>query len=337
MLIWTISRLFGFNLKTLSKGMSALSAHSDFERRTNLFLILSINIEEVLLHNSLHTLFKKLKESGHIAQNNVEEWRNTLVENYKRKYKKDNVWDKARFNLKNNLLWKNDKIDFNDSIYHELFIPYEYTDDFEEDKSFITPKIKIGINIRVFLVNGIVKLQVGDFSKDYTPEVIRDSGIPVYKTHETITYFPLMYFSNQFPLPEAYLNLSAYATESWKNHYSEEKGKKKDMIADWKSLNSELRDYNFVCGLGDDYSMTEYKKFEKIIRSFEGKKDQWLAKEEFKDPFKRNDDDSYYYDSGPTYHNYSNKYMAVSFIDYNEMKEKREKYVYTDYYEENPL
>ena len=112
--------------------------------------------------------------------------------------------------------------------------------------------------------------------------------------------------------------------------------KKKDFTADWKHLNQEVRDYNYVCNLADEV-INDSGKWQKIVKVFNDKKDAWLKKEEFKNPFARDKEDDYYddrFDDNNIY--YVNKYLNVFVANYNDFKEKREKYVYTDYYEERP-
>lgn len=326
LLIWTISRLFGVSLQRLVKGLGELISHYELERKSNVSMELRINVEEVLKHSSVEQLFKKLKENKIAHEADISEWIKKLLNNYKKKYKTTKNWEKVKFNIKNNLVFKNEKIDFNDSIYHELYIPYEYKDGKEEEESIFTPRIETGLTIRVFIVNGIIKLQIGYFSKEYTPKMLRDGGLAVYQTHETITSFPLMYFSYQHKIPENYLNLSAYATESWKDSHVDAKDKKKDFTADWKELKREIRDYNYVCNLADEY-IEDKGKWEKIVKGFDEKKEAWLKREEFRNPFGREKDDDIYY---------VNKFLNVFIANYNDLKEKREKYVYTDYYKERP-
>ena len=338
LLIWTISRLFGVSLQRLVKGIGELTTHSELERKCNVSMELSINIEGVLKHSSVDQLFHKLKDKKIIHDVSKEEWTKKLFANYKKKYKVEEGWEKIKFNIKNNLVFKNEKIDFNDSVYHEVVIPYEYKDGKEEEeKSIFTPGIEIALTIRIFIVNGIIKLQIGDFSKEYTPKMLREGGLAVYKTHETIASFPLMYFSYQHKIPETYLNLSAYATESWQELHSATNDKKKDFTIDWKQLNQEIRDYNYVCNLADEV-ISDSGKWQKIVKSFNDKKDAWLKKEEFKNPFARDNKEDDYYDDRFDDNNiyYVNKYLNVFVANYNDFKEKREKYVYTDYYEERP-
>jgi hypothetical protein len=330
LLVWFISRLFGYNLKRLAKGFDEITTHSNLETKCNCLVQFYINIEEVLKHPTIDRLFNQLQKKTIIVPSiQREDWITTMLDNYKKKFGREKL-EEVTFNIKNNLVWKNGAIDFNDSIYHEIFIPYEYKDGKEEDDSFFTPNIEIGITIRLFLVNGIIKLQVGEFSKEYTSNMLSNW---VYQTHDTITSFPLMYFSYLHKIPENYLNLSAYATESWKNQPTDKKSK--DMTADWKKLNNEIRDYNYVCSVADEY-IENTKRWETIVTGFEKKKTEWLDKENFKNPFARVDDDDFDNDLKPNTLYFANKYLSVHIINYNAFKEKRKKYNYADYYEERP-
>jgi len=142
----------------------------------------------------------------------------------------------------------------------------------------------------------------------------------------------LMYFSYYHKIPENYLNLSAYATESWKNFYAEKKDKKsKDFTADWKELTKEIRDYNYVCSYTDEFFGSR-KKWRAIVMGFEKKQSEWLEKENFKDQF----DDDFHANVGTFNLYFANKYLSVFVYNYNEFKEERKRDVYTDYYEERP-
>lgn len=339
LLVWTISRLFGVSLQRLIKGMGELTTHSELERKCNVLIELSLYIEEILKCPTVDVLFEKLKKEKNIGEIKKDEWVKKLLENYKKSNINGEGLEKVKFNIKNNLLWKNEKIDFIDSVYHEIFIPYEYKNGKErEEKSFLIPEIEIGLVIRIFVVNGIIKLQIGEFSKKYTPRVLRDGALAVYQTYETVTSFPLMYFSYQHKIPESYLNLSYYATESYRGLHSGQKSKdkSKNKISDWAQLNQEIRGYNYVCNLADEY-IEDKGKWQKIVKLFNEKKQQWLQKEEFKNPFGQEENTDEYDDrwDDNSIH-YSNKYLSVFVFNYNELREKREKYGYADYYEERP-
>lgn len=328
-LIWTLSRLFGYSFQRLVKGFGEITTHSQLEKKCNVVLEIKINIEEVLKHKAVSELFERLKKQKNIEKKSKDEWIKDLLHSYKKKFDKKETLEEVKFNIKNNVLWKNGEIDFNDSVYHEVFIPYNL-DEFE--KKELSPYIYTGLTIRVFIVNGIIKLQIGDFAKEVSPEVIK-KGLDVYKTHETIASFPLMYFHWQHKIPENYLNLSMYATDSYYKHL---KGDKEDFTKDWKEINKEIRDYNYVCSIADEY-VEDRGRWEKIVKEFDEKKDKMLKENDFKDPFARDENDDYYYDDWRDNNVYFiNKLMTIFVANYNENKEKREKFVYTDYYEERP-
>ena len=321
LLVCFISRLFGYDLERLAKGFGDTTTHSNLETKCNCLLEFTVNIEEVLKHPSVDRLFNQLQKKTIIAPSTQkDDWITIILDNCKKKFGKEKI-EVVRFNIKNNLVWKNGVIDFNDSIYHEIFIPYEYKDG-NEEKNLFTPTIEIGITIRLFIVNGIIKLQVGDFSKEYTPKMFNDR---VYQTYDTITSFPLMYFSYIHKIPENYLNLSRYAiaTEYWKDIHT----------TDWIKIEKEIGDYNYVCSVADEY-LENRKRWDTIIAGFEKKKTEWLEKENFKDPFARDDD--FYDDQKPNNLYFVNKYLSVHVFNRTDNRENIEQYVYTDYYEERP-
>ncbi|HVB20039.1 MAG TPA: hypothetical protein VNF51_02005 [Candidatus Paceibacterota bacterium] len=341
---WFLSRLFGYSLTKMFEGIG----HSEVERQSNISIELKMNVAAILNHDSVSSLFDKLKSGKKpIWRKNAEfkfadkkAWVEQIVENYKKKYKNDNdytdeksgvryVWESVKYNIKNNILWENGQVDFSDSITHEIFIPYEYAED-KEDGFF--QDISEGIRIRFLVVNGMIKVQIGNFSKETSPQIYRD-GLAVYKTWETITTFSLMYVFQG--LPTNYLNLSMYATDSYKKLLSNDPSK--DFTKDWKELNAEIANYNYLkTQFAIDSSVSG--KFLEIYKKFNGKSLKYLGEEKFIDPYKRKDDDTYY-EPGWMKDNsihYLNNYLSVSIADYKDQKEKNEKYYYTDYHEETP-
>lgn len=331
-LVWFISRLFGYNLSKLIEGFGEITKISTSEKKSNCTIELKFNIEEILKDKIFDQLFEKLSKKKDFKFKNKEDWANQIIANYKKKFKKDQPLEEVRFNIKNNMLWKNGEIDFNDSIYHEITIPYKYEQNEEED-DFFTSHIDETLTIRVFVVNGIIKLQVGNFSKEFSPEVIK-KGLDVYKTHHTLSSFPLMYSTQD--IPESYLNLSMYATNSYYEHL---KGTDKDFTKDWKEINKEMRDYNYIFGLDDNEEIKNMNKFTKIVKYFNEKKENWIKEQGFKNPFARDEGEDDYFASEFLRDNnifYTNKSLSVFVANHNDNKGKREKYAYTDYWEEMP-
>jgi hypothetical protein len=330
-LIMAVLRVFGYNLERFAKGLGDLAKHAEIEKKCNCVIELTMNVEEVLKHESVRALFDKLRTKGVIKEGQEKDnWTKLLVQNYQQKYQTDQPFEKVKFNIKNNLLWKNGAIDFNDNIYHEFFLPYAYVTGQDDDHvPFWAPKIQVGLSIRIFMVNGIIKLQIGDFSKEYSSDVV-EKGMAVYKTYETVTSFPLLYFSHRHRIPENYLNLSMYATNAY---YEHQKRQKTDMTRDWKQVVKDVADHNYVCSVADEY-VADKRRWDKIIKTFDQKREEWLKREEFNDPYARKDDDDDYLRDDSIY--YTNKYLTVYVANYNDLKERREKYVYGDYYEERP-
>ncbi len=330
-----LSRFFGYNIKTLFQGIG----HSEIETHSNVAIELKVNIAAVLNHEALSSLFEKCRKHKDLTErvSNKSEWIESLIANYKKKYKSQEpfthegvtyLWHGVKYNIKNNILWDNGQPDFSDSIAHEVFIPY--VDSEKEEESFW----KDGIRIRVLVVNGVIKVQVGHFDKETSPEIYRESGLAAYKTWETITTFPLMYVCQD--IPTHYLNLSMYATDSYKRLVKANGSK--DWMKDWKELNVEIRDYNCLqAAFASDTPVYGNGHIEKIYKRFETKSLEKLAQENFHDPYKRKDDD---WPVPPWMEDntirYLNDYLMVSVFDYKETSTKNERYYLTDYYEEYP-
>lgn len=334
-LVWALFRVFGGTL-------NLINSKKKVEVKSNASLEFKINIAQIFKTDLVKKLFSKLKERTNFSYKNEEEWTDALIENFKRKFniKEDYehkgircVWHKVKFNIKNNLLWKDGQVDFNDTIYEEWFTPHTK----QEDDNFFTT-ITNGITVRLVLANGILKLQVGDFDMESSPEILKEGSWGVYKQYASVTSFPLIYFSYFHCIPENYLNLSMEATDSyWKRFKGVDKVAGEDYMDDWKKINAEIPEYNYVCTFANEY-IEDSKKWEGIVKKFDEKKDAMLQLEDFKNLSFVPSGDEYVpdYMQDNNIH-YSNKYLLVFIVNLNDYKEKREKYVYPDYREDRFL
>ena len=345
LLIWTMSRLLEPSFKKISSDV----ANSKIERNSNIAIELKINVAEVLKHEVVSQLYEKIKHEKKIVKfGSKEKWIDILIENYKEKYdckvdyitKESNkfpnvrcIWDIVKFNIKNNILYKNGELDFDDSIYHEIFIPYEYISAKDEEERFGHRIDSDGIKIRVFVVNGFIKLQVGNFDKATTPKFIREEGLAVYLTYFTVTSFPLIYIDQTTPVN--YLNLSMYATDSYCDSLLSGKGG--DWARDWKEINKEIREYSYIKNRFADDNPTGDGRLTKYYQKFHKKGLELLVKENFIDPNKREESEWYVpgWMQDKNIH-YLNKFLYIGIIDYKNVKENMEQYYWTDYYEEIP-
>lgn len=334
--VWAMLRFYGYSFNQLERGISSLVRNSGKLEKTNLIFNVSLNITGILASKKMKNLFHDLKKKGFIHFENYEAFIKEIQDSYKKKFKNDSksvneetgesydVSERVNFNIKNNILWKNEKVEFADIIWHELFIPYKYNE--REEESFFG-QIKQGIKIRFLIVNGLLKLQVGRFDKSSSPKIIKDDGLAIYLDWLNITTFPLMYITQLFP--ETYLNLSMYATESFVDYGKEGV----DWSKDWKDLNSDIIKYNKIFNLTDDDELSSHHM--EFLSLFNKKAEKYILEDGFIDN-KRTDDSWYpgWLDDNSI--SYTNEYLTIYINDLNDYKERFKKYYALDRYEERP-
>lgn len=332
LLIIAVSTLFGSRIRRFAETVDTVMKYSNLDRNCNCAIEMNIEIEPLLQHKAVSDLFDRMHSKGMIKDNlDKTQWLALLLENYKQKHQSAKGIETLTFKIKNNLLWKNGTVDFRDIIYHEVVIPHDIGVEIPEFT--LNPDIHYALYVRLLIVNGIIKLQVGNFSKDLSPEVLKQ-GLGVYKTYETVTSFPLLYFSYRHRIPESYLNLSMYATDSyWKSKTQ----KKIDFTVDWKNVVTDVADYKYLCSVADEY-VENRKRWDKITMRFDQTREEWLKRENFSNLLKIQEDyqQHEYIDlhDHPIY--YSNQYLSVFAANQNESKERWQKYLYPDYYVERP-
>jgi len=316
-------------LRLFLKSLSELT-NIQSERNVNSYIELRFDFAKILTHDIFDDLYKKISSNTNEKMPTKDEWINNFLTNYKTKYNKEDFVERITFNIKNGLLWKNKELEFSDIIHHELYIP-QVLEKEEDEGLFEGGGTTEGITIRLLVVNGILKLQLGNFSKEHSPEMLNEKGLAVYRTFSTITSFPLIYFPIDHGLPKRYLNLSLYGTQSY---WDSTGGKGVDFTKDWKELNREVADYEHICNTPDDSDHLGDRKWVKIIKKFGEKKEEWLKKEKFKDPFARDDNDYYdpFYNGSTTYRN---EYLVIYLYNHTENKDRSGKY-FADYYQEIP-
>lgn len=330
-----IITLIELNKKKIDLYIEYLNHFNEINTNSNIDIKFQINIEEVLKSKPVENLFERLKQNKVIAASNIELWIEELIEDYKKDYAKDNCLETVNFHIKNNNLWFNEKIYFYDRIIHRLYLGYRHDKNFESKKRLFIPNVERFLEIRVLIVNGCINLQIGNFDViEYSPEIYNKDGMEVYKTYETITSFPLMYFSNDHNIPVKYLNFTHYDTESYKNHFKVQiteydKKLKDDYFKDWRELSKDINDYNYLYSLKEFYANN--KKVMEIYNHFSQKMEEILDKNGFVNLSKQ---DKYERRSQPIEVNYSNKYLEIHIADWNKLNDGIEKIILPDYYEQ---
>ena len=311
LLLWSASRLFDSKSKALARAF----ALSEWQTNSIHKLQFAINMEKVLGHSSVHELFQKLKMQNVVKDKNSDIWILHLLEIFKKKHKVDSPWYSVEFTIRGNLVSKNGSADAINTVYDEVFIPYH-----EQKENGLIENTEHGINIRIFIVNGFIKLQLGRFTKEHSPNVYKPGHMAVYQSYETITLFPLLYATSH-RLPVKYLNLSHHATESYKR--SQYGDKTKETWSDWKELSGEVREYIEIHENPDGDADGRWLK---LIKKFNEKERQWLEKEAFKPLYEHSE--------GINHHN---DYLTVAVYDNSGsgLNSGFKEYL-SDYYKEEP-
>jgi hypothetical protein len=286
-------------------------------KKYNTLIDIRINVVEILNHPILQRIFdaaKTGKSIGNgIAQNTKDEWINVMIENYKRLYTDANEFEskgkriilhEIKFNLINNLLWINGEIDFTNEIGYKISIPY---DSKETEKDFFGDHV----SIRLFVLNGILKIQVGPFDKKSSPKNISDGY--AYQNYVTISSFPLIYFQPHTNLPTEYMNFGVLLTDLMHSGVPE-----LDIQKAIDNMHLEKAQYEFVSENEFSSDTGRYSRDERKLREiydlFAEKRTEWLHRENFVDD---NADNEEKIDE-----DYSNNYWSIRIVDYLSWKEK---------------
>jgi hypothetical protein len=300
-------------------------------KKYNTLIDIRINVVEILNHPILQRIFdaaKTGKSIGNgIAQNTKDEWINVMIENYKRIYTDANEWvskgkrinlHKIKFNLINNLLWTNGEIDFTDEIYYKISIPY---DSKETDKDCFGDDI----SIRLFVLNGILKIQVGPFDEKSSPKNIGNGH--AYQNYVTISSFPLIYFQPHTNLPTEYMNFGVLLTDLMHSGVPE-----LDIQKAIDNMHLEKAQYEFVSENEFSSDTGRYSRDERKLREiydlFAEKRTEWLHRENFVDD--NADKEKKINES------YNNNYWSIKIVDYLSWKENRDyrENRFADFYEQ---
>jgi hypothetical protein len=183
----------------------------------------------------------------------------------------------------------------------------------------------------MIVVNGLLHIQVGRFTKAYTPRFLHDGFLAVYETYSTITTFPLMHCTYRHGIPIRYLNFTAMATKSYMAWHAVDRNDKKardyawkHQWDDWKDLQRTIAVYRALC-MGADSMGFSYSRWEKLSKSLKVEFNALLERNEFKPH------DEHWSDM---YGHYWNPYCSVFFT--NMARQDKDRWRWSvDYYEEN--
>lgn len=333
-LVWALSRYFGVGYERLSKGDVGAFKNAEGDANTNYALDFNLFIDKILDHPKSKALYERLKKNK-IVNTSYDKWKKSLINNYDKCYhkekKKMHAIEKVVFRVKGNLLLKGREIEYSDALYHYLFIPYQDKNTKMDKEEIAYGNIRIGISIRLILVNGVIKLQIGEFDQDTSPKIISDKEWwEIYRNFETISSIPIMYFGDELAIPEGFMNFTVNGTDSY--YLGEDKSSKIDRMKDWKELWKDAHKYFWLCSNAENND-ADYKKYEAITNEFDKKRKKWLKREQMNDPLEPEEYPSSYSDC---YNYLFNDYWEISIFNQKAFNEGRKRFIYGDYKKHEP-
>lgn len=323
LIIWVILiifSLYAFPQKNILKWFKELYKkinQSSTESNNNFWLNIDINIREILNNSELQVFFEKHKKNLYKSKTH-KEFIEEIIENFKKKYhKRDTDLTKigkeyyyVKFNIKNNNIYQNWQIKFEDNIYDSIFIPYNL----EAEEKFNT--IWTWVSIRLLVVNWLLKLQIWRFTDWVIDNIIHTEKLwndeyHTYKEYYDIAIFPLRYFTF-LNLPKKYWNIEASGIE-W--YYLKEN---KEWVPERQELHRDLGKYQHLQSFWEDDQLDNQAW--DIINEFNIKKERILKENSFESD--NNNDD--YFTQQHRWHieEFNNKFMKINIVDYNDRIER---------------
>ena len=214
---WGFLRIFGMSPwwgEAVATGVNTLKAESC----SNVLINVHISVTAVLEHPAVGALFDRLKRLKKVHALTATEWRTSLLEHYRaRTANQELLGDElVVFRVRSNIVWKDDQLSQFNCLYHEILIPSE--------AMAVTPTLSTstdewvrydGLRIRLLVLNGILKLQIGCFDKSYQSsprgETKWKERTGKWKAWDTVTSFPLLYCGDEHHLPLRLLGIFPFS------------------------------------------------------------------------------------------------------------------------------
>jgi hypothetical protein len=222
---WSFGRAstYMLTLYRLSVGRALLGVVADTRCNTTIELYVAVN--EVLNHSTVAAAFERLKTSSRIDPDVAfENWRDSAVERYRMRDKvptEGREYEHVVFNIRAGQLWKNLELQRLPVILHELLIPDE---SLKKTAGFFRADEKYdGLKIRLLVINGVLKLQVGNWSEEETGHREPGQSQGHWIAWDTVTTFPLLLNPLDHYLPPRFLLLDFFSSSTRSKRRSKEK------------------------------------------------------------------------------------------------------------------
>ena len=217
---WSLVRTSTYVYR-LSFGRLLLEAVA--EARAAIRIEIYMKIDAILAHPMCIAAFQRLQALGRIPSDvTVDEWQYALLNRFRSRAEipaGHQPWEHTVFEVRAGQLWVNGEYRRSSVIWHEILIPDESMKKQlaweEEDEQYY------GLRIRVFVLNGLLKVQVGKWDED---EGHRETG-QQYKwiAWDTITTFPLLLNPLDHHLPPRFLLLDYFSSPLHRSNWAQAK------------------------------------------------------------------------------------------------------------------
>ena len=226
----------------------------DAVRNSKVRLRVSVRIGEALHHPAVSRLLVRLKHVGRVDPSLGEDsWRASLVEGYRKRPRQEgDESEEVVFQIRGGNVWTNGRLCETKQLYHELVMPYEPLRSAERDHLDEDDAHRQALRLRVLVVNGLLKLQVGRFDRSLSPEPDADGRS--WQAWETITSFPLLFCGFSYGISPDFLKIP------FPLDHSRERGVSQEWLRHTETLRKDLADYNRLFIASDEDAYMELVK-----------------------------------------------------------------------------
>ena len=260
---WAVYRAAVGRLRSVMRLLVAHGQQATSEIRSNSWIRVTVYVEPALQHPAVADLYTRLSALKNLNGMSKEDWTSGLLERFRSKYGGGTA-AQVLFRVHANIVWKDGKPDWGGELSHEWLLP---TSGMRWDPGLGLPRDEDdsyrGLRLRIVVVNGVLKFQIGGFYDDDTPHRVDSLR---WQRWQTIASFPLFLFPFKHALPLRFLRMDQLVRQATYENVKEQR----------RQLRRDSEKYLHVITA----SWFDGKS-EKIDREFKERSDEWLGREGF--------------------------------------------------------
>jgi hypothetical protein len=266
---WSILRVSVNALTAYGRAVSPTLIETIASTRANTRIDLWLVIDAITRHRAVFEAFERLKKGRRIPLSvPFEEWRKGLVERYRTRYgtaADDACVKRITFEFRAGQLWKDGEYSAVPFLHHEILIPDSAMKREHAELYCDTENLQYdGLRIRVCVINGVLKVQVGKWNEEFGH---REPGQQYdWMAWDTVTSFPLLLNPLDHYLSPRLLLFDYFTVPHHRKGWAKEK----------KRFFRLTEEYRRVLGTWGEYG--EHALADRQAKAFQ----RWLNREGFK-------------------------------------------------------